>query len=141
MGQLLRLGSWSESVPGRGAGGSGGLLLVWLHYRVNISSALKPGFRFTSLPAIFQIVAFAIITDLYRTSRYPPFEYARPSEYLCLTPRSYFLISMLGTAYVLNTISWVMNVIVVFGVVTTGISADAGHEWAAGNRAYRPVDG
>ena len=47
----------------------------------------------------------------------------------------------IGVAYVLNTLSWIGDVFIMFGVVTTGISADAGHAWAAGNRAYRPIEG
>ncbi len=46
-----------------------------------------------------------------------------------------------GLAYVLNTISWVVGLLVAAGVVITGISANKGHQWAAGNRAYRPIDG
>ncbi|EPQ57014.1 hypothetical protein GLOTRDRAFT_110389 [Gloeophyllum trabeum ATCC 11539] len=74
--------------------------------------------------AILQIVAFALITDAYRKSRYAGFEHARPS-----------------TAYVLNMVDWLLSIFIVFGVVTTGISADAGHRWAAGNRAYQPIRG
>ncbi|KAI5117783.1 hypothetical protein M0805_000426 [Coniferiporia weirii] len=73
--------------------------------------------------AAFKIIAFSIITHLYNTSRHPFFEFARPS-----------------TAYVLNTISWVADVFVIIGVLATGLSADAGHAWAAGNRAYRPIE-
>ena len=43
-------------------------------------------------------------------------------------------------AYILNVLSWVCDILIIFGVVTTGISADAGHAWAAGNRAYRPIE-
>lgn len=44
-----------------------------------------------------------------------------------------------GTSYVLNAVDWIFGIFIVFGVVTTGLSADAGHRWAAGNRAYRPI--
>ncbi|OBZ70959.1 hypothetical protein A0H81_09021 [Grifola frondosa] len=71
-----------------------------------------------------QIAAFAVVTDLYRNSRFPTFERARP-----------------GLAYVLNAVSWVLGTLVTFGVITTGISASRGHRWAAGNRAYRPIEG
>jgi len=77
-----------------------------------------------TLHAAFKIVAFAIVTDVYRQALFPSFEYAQPS-----------------TAYVLNTISWIADVFIIVGVVTTGLSADAGHEWAAGNRAYRRLEG
>jgi len=76
------------------------------------------------LHVAFQIITFAVITELYRTARYPPFEYARPS-----------------TGYVLNTISWVVGILVGFGVIVTGVAADNGHKWAAGNRAYQPIRG
>ncbi|KAK0446887.1 hypothetical protein EV421DRAFT_1931595 [Armillaria borealis] len=62
------------------------------------------------------------VTDMYRTGRYPTFDQAKP-----------------GTAYVVNTISWIASILIVIGVVTTGISADQGHRWAAGNRAYRQL--
>ena len=45
----------------------------------------------------------------------------------------------IGTAYVLNTVSWAADILIVLGVVVTGLAADAGHKWAAGNRAYRPI--
>ncbi|KAH8119545.1 hypothetical protein DFH11DRAFT_452276 [Phellopilus nigrolimitatus] len=77
-----------------------------------------------ALHAAFGIFAFGIITHLYAKSQHPYFEFARPS-----------------TAYILNTVSWLADVLVIFGVVTTGLSADAGHAWAAGNRAYRPIEG
>jgi len=77
-----------------------------------------------ALHVTFQIITFAVVTELYRTARYPDFEWARP-----------------GLAYVLNTLSWVFGIIITFGVVTTGISANRGYRWAAGNRAYRPIEG
>ncbi|KAI0355684.1 hypothetical protein OH77DRAFT_1424625 [Trametes cingulata] len=77
-----------------------------------------------ALHVICQIIVFAIVTDLYRTDAFPSFERARP-----------------GIAYVLNTLSWVLGILVTAGVVTTGISANKGHRWAAGNRAYRPISG
>jgi len=76
------------------------------------------------LHTLLQIMAFGIVTEMYRTSSYPSFEQARP-----------------GTAYVLNVLSWILGVAIAFGVITTGISADKGHRWAAGNRAYHPIAG
>ncbi|PCH43444.1 hypothetical protein WOLCODRAFT_103513 [Wolfiporia cocos MD-104 SS10] len=78
----------------------------------------------TTLHVLFQILAFAVVTHLYRLAWFPSFDRARP-----------------GTAYVLNTLSWVFGTLVTIGIITTGISANKGHRWAAGNRAYRPIEG
>jgi len=67
--------------------------------------------------AFFQMVTFAIVTHLYNNESYNMFDNARPS-----------------TGYVLNGVSWILAVLVTFGVVLTGVSAKAGHRWAAGNR-------
>ncbi|KIM40139.1 hypothetical protein M413DRAFT_446296 [Hebeloma cylindrosporum] len=75
-----------------------------------------------SLQAICQISTFGIVTDTYLTSSFPSFERARP-----------------GTAYILHTLCWISSVLVAFGVLLTGISAGAGHRWAAGNRFYQPI--
>lgn len=50
-----------------------------------------------------------------------------------------FIVS--GTAYVLNTVSWVLALVTGGAVIVTGISAEKGHRWAAGNRAYQPIEG
>lgn len=39
----------------------------------------------------------------------------------------------------LNTLSWIFGLLIVVGVVVTGLAADSGHRWAAGNRAYRSI--
>ncbi|PPQ98615.1 hypothetical protein CVT24_003948, partial [Panaeolus cyanescens] len=44
-----------------------------------------------------------------------------------------------GAAYVIQTVSWISTVFITAGVMGAGLSADAGHRWAAGNRAYRPL--
>ncbi|KAH9859051.1 hypothetical protein C2E23DRAFT_855716 [Lenzites betulinus] len=77
-----------------------------------------------ALHVLSQIIAFGVVTHLYRTDAFPTFQYARP-----------------GWAYILNTLSWVFGILVTFGVVTTGISAQKGHRWAAGNRAYQQISG
>jgi hypothetical protein len=46
-----------------------------------------------------------------------------------------------GIGYVLNILSWVFGLLITTGVIITGVSADSGHRWAAGNRAYRPISG
>ncbi|KAI0062895.1 hypothetical protein BV25DRAFT_1803088 [Artomyces pyxidatus] len=73
--------------------------------------------------ALFPMITFAVVTDLYRTSRYVGFEYAHFS-----------------TGYYANAAAWVASVFVMFGVIWTGIAADKGHKWAAGNRAYRRIE-
>ncbi|KAI0644685.1 hypothetical protein C8Q79DRAFT_1011703 [Trametes meyenii] len=75
-----------------------------------------------ALHVLSNIVVFGVVTDLYRTDAFPSFGHARP-----------------GLAYILNILSWVFGVLVTAGVVTTGISAERGHRWAAGNRAYQPI--
>jgi len=74
--------------------------------------------------AVCQISTFTLITAMYYDSNYPSFDHARP-----------------GVAYVLHTISWILSIMVSFSVLFTGVSADAGHGWAAGNRAYYPIAG
>ncbi|KDQ27610.1 hypothetical protein PLEOSDRAFT_158512 [Pleurotus ostreatus PC15] len=78
----------------------------------------------TFLHAACQIGTFAAVTEMYRSDRFPTFEQGRP-----------------GWAYIFNVLSWVLGIITTFAVVTTGISADKGHRWAAGNRAYQPISG
>jgi len=72
--------------------------------------------------AVCQISTFALITNIYYDSNYPSLDSARP-----------------GPAYVLHTLSWTLSIIVSLSVLLTGVSADAGYPWAAGNRAYRQI--
>ncbi|KAJ4487389.1 hypothetical protein C8J55DRAFT_507809 [Lentinula edodes] len=76
-----------------------------------------------ALQSVMQIVAFAIVTDTMRTGAFPTFEDAKP-----------------GTGYILNTFTWIFSAVIATGVVVTGVFADKGHKWAAGNRAYRRID-
>ncbi|KAG2037432.1 hypothetical protein BDR03DRAFT_957133 [Suillus americanus] len=76
------------------------------------------------LHAVFQLVTFILVTELYRKDRFPAFEQAKP-----------------GVGYVLNAISWVSGFVVGAGVIITGMAADRGHKWAAGNRSYTPIEG
>ncbi|THH19973.1 hypothetical protein EW146_g1297 [Bondarzewia mesenterica] len=76
-----------------------------------------------ALHALFPMITFAVVSDLYRTSRYPGFEHAR-----------------FGTAYYLSMVSWVAAFAISFGVILTGVSAGRGHRWAAGNRAYTRIE-
>lgn len=74
------------------------------------------------LQAACQMSTFGIVTNVYLMSSFPSFEHARP-----------------GTAYILHTLCWIFSVLVTFGVLLTGISASAGHRWAAGNRVYQSI--
>ncbi|KAF9049738.1 hypothetical protein BJ165DRAFT_943325 [Panaeolus papilionaceus] len=74
------------------------------------------------LQGICQIATFALITDQLQRATYPTFDRARP-----------------GAAYVIQTVSWITTVLITAGVVIAGLSAEAGHRWAAGNRAYHPI--
>lgn len=75
------------------------------------------------LQATFQAISFGIVTNLQQNDAYPTFENARP-----------------GPAYILNIISWVVGLLITIAVVTTGLAADRGHKWAAGNRAYTRIE-
>ncbi|KAH7916530.1 hypothetical protein BJ138DRAFT_1169125 [Hygrophoropsis aurantiaca] len=108
--------------------GFAGVALITLLIGVSTHSRRRRIWRAVAglvlLHALFQMVTFAIITELYRKGRFPGFEQARP-----------------GVGYALNAVSWVLGILVAFGVIITGISADKGFKWAAGNRAYSPIQG
>jgi len=72
--------------------------------------------------AVFQIASFAVITRQYHV-----FSVMTTFSLLAIIP---------GTAYVLHNFVWVSNILIVVGL---GLSADAGHKWAAENRAYQPI--
>jgi len=75
-----------------------------------------------TLNALFSMIAFIIVSDLFRTSHLPEFAYVYP-----------------GPAWYINMLSWVFSFLIVFGVIWTGKAADKGHKWAAGNRAYTRI--
>jgi len=108
--------------------GFSALALVALMFGVSTHSRRRRIWRavawLVALHAVFQLVAFALITDIYHRGLYAPFEHAR-----------------LSAGYYMNAVSWIAGMLIAAGVVTTGISADKGHRWAAGNRAYRPISG
>jgi len=79
---------------------------------------------FILFDAVLQLVTFSMITDLYRTSDFPPFDYAKPS-----------------TGYYLNVATWVIGMFAFLGVLTTGLAAGKGQRWAIGNRDYQPIHG
>lgn len=65
-----------------------------------------------------------------------------PVRNLYLQPLDkYSLLYVTGVAYVLGTLAWIFAVFAAFGVTITGMAANRGHRWAAGNRAYEPIAG
>lgn len=74
------------------------------------------------LHAIFQLVTFILVAELYRMDRFPGFDHAKP-----------------GSGFVLNAVSWLVGFGVAYGVIHTGVAADRGYRWAAGNRYYHPI--
>ncbi|KAJ8590245.1 hypothetical protein M405DRAFT_873684 [Rhizopogon salebrosus TDB-379] len=108
--------------------GFAGMALVALLIGVSTHSRRRRVWRAVAglviLHAVFQLVTFILITELYRKERFPAFEHAKP-----------------GVGYVLNAVSWISGFVVGIGVIVTGMAADRGHRWAAGNRAYQPIRG
>jgi len=74
------------------------------------------------LRAACQIVAMSLIVHLWRTWDYAPFENAN-----------------LSSSFFINLSSWILDILISIGVAATGLAANAGHAWAAGGRAYRPI--
>lgn len=100
---------------------------------------LVPG-RHQPFTAVFQLVTFALVTEVYSKNAFSALEHAKPgkvSHYEKPGRHS----SVPGLGYVLNTISWVAGFLVGAAVIVTGIAADRGHKWAAGNRAYQRIRG
>ena len=92
--------------------------------------------------ALFSMIAFIIVTDLFRTSGIYDFAYTKFGMAWHLYPLVlHHLIypSTPGPAWFINLLSWHFNFIIVFGVIWTGKAADKGHKWAAGNRAYTRI--
>ncbi|KAH8083746.1 hypothetical protein BXZ70DRAFT_957954 [Cristinia sonorae] len=79
---------------------------------------------FVGLHTALQIATFGLVTDAYNRDSYPAFQQARP-----------------GVGYILNLVSWVIGILITFGVAITGLAASRGHRWAAGNRAYQAIQG
>ncbi|KAJ7462314.1 hypothetical protein B0H11DRAFT_2055066 [Mycena galericulata] len=108
--------------------GFGALSLVTILIGVSTHSRRRRIWRavagFVILHSLFQLVAFVLVVDMYRTARFPTFEDAK-----------------LGPALVFNAVAWVLGVLTAVSVIFTGMSADRGKRWAAGNRAYQPIDG
>ncbi|KAI0051818.1 hypothetical protein FA95DRAFT_1484486 [Auriscalpium vulgare] len=106
--------------------GFGALALLALLIGVSTHSRRRRIWRavagIVALQAIFPMITFAIVTDLYRTSRFPGFDHAHP-----------------GVAFYVIAAGWITSFAVMAGVIYTGIAADHGHRWAAGNRAYTRI--
>ncbi|KAF7361888.1 hypothetical protein MVEN_00533300 [Mycena venus] len=102
--------------------GFGALSLVAILVGVSASARRRRVWRavagFIIFQSVLQLVAFILIVDLYRTSRYPTFDDAK-----------------LGPALVFNAVAWVFGVLTAIAVIVTGTEADRGKRWAAGNRA------
>jgi hypothetical protein len=98
--------------------------------------------HFPLIIALFSMIAFIIVSDLYRTSRLPEFAFVYPGKrLLCplLSSRSLIPFPFTGPAWYIGMLSWVFSFLIVFGVIWTGKAADKGHKWAAGNRAYTRI--
>ncbi|KAJ7189610.1 hypothetical protein B0H12DRAFT_1012981 [Mycena haematopus] len=102
--------------------GFGALSLVAILLGVSTSARRRRVWRavagFIIFQSLLQLVAFILIVDLYRTSRYPTFEDAK-----------------LGPALIFNAVAWIFGVLTAVTVIITGTEADRGKRWAAGNRA------
>ncbi|KAF9531626.1 hypothetical protein CPB83DRAFT_881264 [Crepidotus variabilis] len=72
--------------------------------------------------ALCQIAVFAIITDVFEEAPFPALDTARPA---------------LG--YIFHFLAWLLNILITLGILVAGVSADAGHAWALGDRGYEPI--
>ncbi|KAJ7084393.1 hypothetical protein B0H15DRAFT_848978 [Mycena belliarum] len=108
--------------------GFGALSLITIALGVSTHSRRRRIWRAVAglviLQSIFQLLAFALVVDMFRTSRFPTFEDAK-----------------LGPALIFDAVAWVFGILTAISVISTGIAADRGHRWAAGNRAYQPIAG
>ena len=82
-----------------------------------------------------------MITHVWSRVYLPAFEYASPGTPAVQLRLTAQLTRFLGPGYFLYTFSWIFDLFVIVGVVTTGLSAKAGYTWAAGNRPYTEISG
>nr|GAT56374.1 predicted protein [Mycena chlorophos] len=75
-----------------------------------------------TIQALLELAVFAIVVDQFRTAGFP--NKAR-----------------LGPGLWLTTVAWIFGVLSAIATIVTGIAADNGKRWAAGNRAYQPILG
>ncbi|CAK5265774.1 unnamed protein product [Mycena citricolor] len=108
--------------------GFGALALVAILIGVSTHSRRRRIWRVvagvSAFHAAFQLVAFGLIIDLVRTKEYPTFDHSK-----------------FGPGLALIGVSWVLSVLATISTITTGLAADRGKRWAAGNRAYQPISG
>ncbi|KAJ7072318.1 hypothetical protein C8F01DRAFT_1012000, partial [Mycena amicta] len=106
--------------------GFGALALIAIAFGVSTHSRRRRIWRAVAglvvVQALLQLVAFAIVVDQFRTARLPTFEDAR-----------------LGPGLWLVSVAWVCGILITLATVVTGVAADRGKRWAAGNRAYQPI--
>jgi hypothetical protein len=120
--------SWTTAGYASGlAIGFGAITLLSLIIGVSTHSRRRRIWRAVAglalLHSAMQLVAFAIVTDVNNSDKFANFDRAKP-----------------GLAYVLTIVAWIFGLFVTGGVIITGYSADRGHRWAAGNRAYQPIE-
>lgn len=80
------------------------------------------------------------MTDVYNKNTFYAFQHAKPGKVSSYQKFDWYS-SIAGLGYMFNVISWVGGFLVGAAVIVTGIAADRGHHWAAGNRAYRRIRG
>ena len=78
------------------------------------------------------------MTELYSKNSFYDFEHAKPGR-VSLDEKPGRCSPLAGLGYVFNAVSWVAGFLVGIAVIVTGIAADRGHKWAAGNRAYQRI--
>ena len=99
------------------------------------------GINTHQLIALFPMIAFAVISDLYRTAKFWEFARARPGMPLESRHQPGALLKRRssGAGWYISIVYWVAGFVVTGLVVMNGVAAAKGHAWAAGKRAYRPI--
>lgn len=98
--------------------------LANLSTRSRRRSAWKIVASLIGVHATFQITSMSLVISMHRS--FPSF-FARGA---------YFSVSLW-----LNIVSWILDILLVTGLVVTGLYAEKGHRWAAGRRPYHPIPG
>jgi len=100
------------------------LTLANISTRARRRTAWKIVSSLVAFHGLLQITTMALVAQLLRSY---PANFAQGTH--------------LSISFWLNTTSWVLDVLLVVGLVTTGIYAEKGHRWAAGRRPYHPIPG